>query len=56
VHGDEDTGSPDVDRGIEAPAISTSLEEFEDRIMGPYHQKMAERFDAEMRKLLWLNK
>jgi hypothetical protein len=24
VHGDEDTGSPDVDRGIEAPAISTS--------------------------------
>jgi hypothetical protein len=45
-----------VDRGIEAPAISTTLKEFEHRLIDPHHQRMAEDFDAEMRKLLWPNK
>jgi len=32
--------------------LASSLKEFKDRIIDPRHQKMAEQFDAEMRKLL----
>jgi hypothetical protein len=53
--GSEDTGSPDVDQGIEALAALHQLDtlrEFKNRIIDPYQKRMAEQLDAEIRKLL----
>jgi hypothetical protein len=43
--------TPSLPRGDADP-----LKEFMNRVINPRHQKMAEQFDAEMRKLIWPNK
>jgi hypothetical protein len=52
MNGAEDTGSPDVDRGIEAPASSTFvLGKFELLMMDLISQELAKRIDDEIMRL-----